>query len=822
MYRILSEKNAVLYGERARSRSGSQSWRLPLAVVALLLLPCFCALCMAQGSGFTVRGRVVDALSRQPVPFALVTVYGNAGKGASADSLGRFAINGVEPGLQRLAVSCMGYKDAVSDEYVVSATLPPVVVEMEEDASVLAGVTVSATPLRIEKVSPVSLHVIGMGEIEKSPGGNRDISRIVRSYPGVSFSPIGYRNDLIVRGGSPSENRFYLDGIEIPNINHFATQGATGGPVSILNADFIREVQFYTGAFPADKGGALSSVLDIRLRDGNPDGNSLKATLGASEVSLSASGHFGLRTMYLISVRQSYLQLLFKMLGLPFLPNFIDGQFKIKTRLTERDELAVLGLAGIDNMRLNTDEEGEDAEYLLSYLPRIKQNTFTIGTAYKHYAGRNVSTLSLGYNYLYNSNLKYRNNDDSSPDNLTLDLASHEQKATLRAENRTYGERWTLAGGAEACYARYDDRTFQRVYGNGGRTDRSQSASIGMAGWGAFASARYKSAGGKLTATAGLRMDGCGYSARMARVWENISPTVSVSWRVIPALALNAAAGLYHQLPPYTALGYKDSEGRYANKGLRYMRVANANAGAEWNVSEAMVVAVEGFFKRYSRLPLSVADGIPLSCKGNDYGVVGNELLVPNAEGRAYGIEASLRWQKPGRFVSVASLTVYRSEFRSSAEKGAYVPSAWDNRFIANVSGTYELPHEWSVGAKLSAVGGSPYTPYDEDKSSLVEAWDAQGRPYLDYSRYNTGRLDAFFQLDVRVDKDFYFRNWRLGIYIDLQNVTKSVLKQPDVLMSTGVVENPGAPASEQRYRMKHIAQESGTLMPTVGLTVEF
>ncbi len=138
------------------------------------------------------------------------------------------------------------------------------------------------------------------------------------------------------------------------------------------------------------------------------------------------------------------------------------------------------------------------------------------------------------------------------------------------------------------------------------------------------------------------------------------------------------------------------------------------------------------------------------------------------------------------------------------------------------MSGTYELPHEWSVGAKLSAVGGSPYTPYDEDKSSLVEAWDAQGRPYLDYSRYNTGRLDAFFQLDVRVDKDFYFRNWRLGIYIDLQNVTKSVLKQPDVLMSTGVVENPGAPASEQRYRMKHIAQESGTLMPTVGLTVEF
>lgn len=252
------------------------------------------------------------------------------------------------------------------------------------------------------------------------------------------------------------------------------------------------------------------------------------------------------------------------------------------------------------------------------------------------------------------------------------------------------------------------------------------------------------------------------------------------------------------------------------------MRVANANVGAEWNVSQAMVVSLEGFYKQYSRLPLSVADGIPLSCKGNDYGIVGNELLKSTAEGRAFGLEASLRWQKPGRFVSVASVTLYRSEFRDGSKGGAYVASAWDNRFIANVSGTYELPRNWSVGAKLSAIGGGPFTPYDVDKSSLVEAWDAQGRPYLDYSRYNTGRLDAFCQLDVRVDKNYYFRSWRLGIYVDLQNVTKSVLRQPDVLMSTGIVENPGAPVAEQRYRMKYLPQESGTLLPTIGLTVEF
>lgn len=793
---------------------------MKIRIFLLLFVMVLLSTCV-YSEDFQVRGRVIDKFSRQPVPNASVTVYGRRGQGASTDSAGVFCIEHVAPGICQLSVSCVGYKNALSPEYIVSAKLPSVEIELEENTSKLEEVTVTAGSFRRVKNSPVSLQIIGLGEIEKSPGGNRDISRIVRSYPGVSFSPIGYRNDLIVRGGAPSENRFYLDGVEIPNINHFATQGASGGPVSILNADLIREVQFYTGAFPADKGGALSSVMDIRLRDGNADDNSFKATLGASEVSLSGSGHFGGNTTYLFSVRQSYLQLLFKVLGLPFLPNYIDGQFKIKTRLSDRDEIVLLGLTGIDRMKLNTDEKGEDAEYMLSYLPRIEQQTFTIGAAYKHYAGKHVQTVSLGYNYLANQNLKYRNNDDSSADNLTLDLSSHEQKVSLRAENRTYGERWAFVEGVEAYYAKYDDNTFQRLYRSGGQVLLRQNTDLGIMGWGAFASARYKTTDERLTATLGLRFDGCDYSSAMARFWETVSPTLSFSYRVLPQLAVNAAVGMYHQLPAYTALGYTDETGAYVNKSLKYMRVVNANLGTEWNISRQVVVSVEGFFKRYSRVPLSVVDGIPLACKGNDYGVVGNEQLVPDADGRAYGVEASMRWQVAGKLTSVASFTFFRSEYRS--ENGAeYIASAWDNRFIANVSGTYELPRNWSIGAKLSAIGGSPFTPYDEDKSSLVEAWDVQGRPYYDYTRYNTGRLDAFAQLDVRVDKNYYFKGWRLGIYLDLQNVTKSVLRQPDVLMSTGVVENPEAPLAEQRYKMKYIKQESGTLLPTIGLTVEF
>lgn len=209
-------------------------------------------------------------------------------------------------------VTAAGYVPQETPDYIVSAVTPEVNVELEEDIKSLHTLTVRPKSYGKTAEAPVSVQVIGLREIEKSPGANRDISRIVRGYPGVAFSPVGYRNDLIVRGGGPSENRFYMDGIEIPNINHFATQGATGGPVSIVNADLVREIKFYTGSFPADRAGAMSSVLDFRLREGSSERQTFKATLGASEAALSGSGHIGEKTTYLFSLRQSHLQLLFK------------------------------------------------------------------------------------------------------------------------------------------------------------------------------------------------------------------------------------------------------------------------------------------------------------------------------------------------------------------------------------------------------------------------------------------------------------------------------------------------------------------------------
>lgn len=692
---------------------------------------------------------------------------------------------------------------------------------MEENQTELEGVTVTASPFRRDIESPVSLRIIGLQEIEKSPGANRDISRIVQSYPGVAFSPIGYRNDLIVRGGSPSENRFYLDGVEIPNINHFSTQGASGGPVGILNADLIREVNFYTGAFPTDKGNALSSVLDFKLRDGDMERNSLKATLGASEVSLASNGHLGKKTSYLVSVRQSYLQFLFDMLGLPFLPTFTDAQFKLKTRFDARNELTVLGLGGIDKMKLNTKADDEDNEYILSYLPKIQQETFTLGAVYRHYAGAHVQSVVASHSYLNNRNTKYQQNDESDPEHLMLRLRSTEQNTQLRLENSSSFRNWKVTVGTSLDYSQYSNTTFQKIY-----TDRAQTFDyhtyLGIMRWGLFGTVNYTSIDERFTASLGLRADANNYSAAMKDLSDQLSPRLSLSYQLTEHWSLSGNAGLYYQLPPYTALGFKNNNGLYANKyALRYMQVSQGSVGLNWRKGDTFEVSVEGFYKDYDKIPLSVADGIPLTCKGNDYGVIGNELLTSTAQGRSYGAELLLKWLIAKKLNLASSFTLFKSEYRTDKES-EYIASAWDNRFIFNLRGTYNLPRHWSVGMKVSCIGGAPYTPYNADKSSLVTAWNAQGKPYYDYTRYNEERLPAFTQVDIRIDKTFYLKRCMLGFYIDLQNIAGSKLKQADVLMSTGVIKNPDAPIAEQRYVMKSLKQESGTLLPTLGITFEY
>ena len=769
---------------------------------------------------YSVKGVVTSRATGEGLPFVSMGIW-NTPMGTMTDSLGNYFIGNLSPGMYRIQVSSVGYKTYVSPEFRISSYDYTLDIALEESQVALSEVSVVAAPFRSSIESPIAMRVIGVQEIEKSPGANRDISKVVNSFPGVASAVgNGYRNDLMIRGGGPSENKFFLDGVEIPNINHFSTQGASGGPVGIIDADLIREVNFYTGAFPVSRGNALSSVFDFKLLDGTPDKYTFKGTVGASEVALTSKGHIGNKTTYIVSVRQSYLQLLFSLLDMPFLPRYTDAQFKVKTRFSQEHELMVLGLGAIDDMKLNTetDPEDESKQYLLNYLPTIKQNTYTLGAVYKHYSGNHTQTVVLSRSFMNNSNIKYRDNDESSTDNLTLRLKSDEIENHLRFENRSLVGLFDLTAGFNVDYAVYRNNTFQRAFTDIPKEIRYKT-DLGLFKWGIFATSGYKSADDRFSASFGFRLDACNYSSLTDNPFKQFSPRLSLSYNLIGNFFLNGSIGRFYQLPAYTTMGYQEDNVLINKSRLKYICSDQAVVGVEYYINKWARLTVEGFYKKYTHSPLSLRDSIPLACKGTDYGVSGNEAASSTARGRAYGLEVMLRWFGMGRFTALASYTWYRSQFEDPAT-GIYIPSAWDYRHLFTLSGTYKLPKNWDIGLKFRLMGGAPYTPYDEYTSSLVPAWDATARPYYDYDRYNTGRLKTFYEADIRVDKSFYFKGVMLGFYVALQNVLNLKYDNPPVLISTGekYVDNDGT----ERYRMKYIAQQSGVILPTLGITVEF
>lgn len=781
-----------------------------------------CMQFMQAQKSYSIKGIVKEATSGEPIPYATVIIW-NTTHGTATDSIGNFEITGVAPGSYRLQASFLGYKPTVTAEFRLANKDIFFPIELEPSSENLQEVSVVASPFRKTAESPLGLRVIGFKEIEKSAGGNRDISRVVQSFPGVA-STAAFRNDLMVRGGGPSENRFFLDGVEIPNINHFSTQGASGGPVGIINPDFIREVNFYSAAFPAARGNALSSVLDFKLQDGNKEKFSLRGVVGASDVGLSANGPMGDKTTYQVSVRRSYLQFLFDMIGLPFLPTFTDAQFKIKHTFNKKNELTFLGLGAIDDMKLNTGmkDMSEKNQYILAYLPVVKQKTYTLGAVYKHYSGKHIYSLIISRSQMNNKNIKYRDNDESMPENLTLNYRSDEIENKLRSENIFRLPYIQLQVGGNIDYSEYTNKTFQKLFTTVPREINYQT-DLGIWKWGLYATAIYESDNERFTASLGLRTDANNYSSQMNNMLDQLSPRLSLSYRLIKDVYLNANIGRYYELPPYTVMGFKDNNGNYVNKAndLQYIRSDQAGLGLEYRPSSFLKFTAEGFYKHYNQYPMSVIDSIPLASKGTDYGVLGNEAVTSTATGRAYGLELMGRWYNYKGLTFIASYTFVRSEYKDGRNTGRYLPSAWDNKHLFTFSGTYSLPRNWDVGAKFRVVGGAPYTPYDVEKSSYVEAWDASGSLYYDYSRFNSERLKAFTQLDLRIDKTFYFKNIMLGLYIDLQNVFNTKYKEQDVYIKTGKIINPEAPREQQRYELKPVERMTGTLLPGIGIMIE-
>lgn len=775
-----------------------------------------------QNSG-VIKGRVYNAKTNEGIPFATIQIWGTA-NGVVSDADGNFLITGIKPGFVELRVSSVGFKTYISGAMMVTnSNHMNLEIPLEEAEVNIGEVIIKASPFTRKIETPLSVRFIGIDEIERNPGGNRDISRVIQSFPGVASTP-AFRNDVIVRGGGPNENRFYVDNIEIPYLNHFSTQGSSGGPIGIINVDFVQSVDFLSGAFPASKGNALSSILNFTFIDGDRDRMKYRATLGYSDLGLTIDGPTGQRSSLLFSVRRSYLQFLFKSLGLPFLPGYTDFQLKEKIRFDEKNELTILGLGAIDDFSLNTEANETDFQrYILDYIPVQEQYSYVLGMVYKHYREKGYDTWVLSRNYL--NNLQYKDIGNIKTDSSRIfDYLSGEGEVKSRFERTVLGENGLRINyGAGIDYAHYRNSTYRRIYIAGAESNIDYDTNLKFLKYGLFAQAGRSLFEEKLTFSFGIRTDFNSYSAKMGNPLKQLSPRFSASYRIAANLSLNFSTGRYYQLPPYTALGYSDSQGFFSNKyTLKYIRADHVVTGLELLPSENMQVTLEGFYKKYAAYPFSVNDSVPLSSKSVDYGIFGDEKLTSVSEGRAYGTELLIRLREYRKTNLVFSYTFVRSEFRSLNSK--WIPSSWDNRHLINLIATKQLNHNWDLGLKWRFIGGAPYTPFDLERSSLKIAWEVQGRGYLNYSRFNSLRLKAFHQLDIRIDKQYFFNKWSLMIYADVQNVYNHKADQPAILTrETDVSGKPVSdPLNPAKYSLKYIEGSSGTVLPTIGIIVEF
>lgn len=777
-----------------------------------------------QANSGVIKGRVFNSKTNEGVPFATVQIWGTT-IGAITDYDGNFSFTGIKPGYVELRVSSIGFKPFISSAILVTnSNQVNLEIPLEENTIGIGEVVIKASPFVKKVETPVSIRIIGIDEIEKNPGGNRDISKVIQSFPGVASTP-AFRNDVIVRGGGPNENRFFVDNIEIPYLNHFSTQGASGGPVGIINVDFVQSVDFISGAFPASKGNALSSVLNFSFIDGNKDKLKYRATVGASDLGLTIEGPAGENSTILVSARRSYLQFLFNALGLPFFPNYTDFQFKYRVRLDEKNELTVIGLGAKDDFSLNLKANKTDYQrYLLDNIPVQEQYSYTTGFVYKHFRKSGFDTWVLSRNYLNNSQYKYTGNVEADT-NKVLDYLSGEGEIKGRFERTIIGNKGLrVSFGTGFEYAHYRNSTYRLFYTGPGENEINYDTNLKLGKFNAFGQVSKSYLEEKLRLSFGVRTDFNTWSQSMSNPLTQLSPRFSASYSLTDKLNINFNAGRYLQLPPYTALGYSSNTGVFLNKDndLKYIQSDHLVAGIELIPTENIQITMEGFYKNYSKYPFSVRDQVPLSSKSAGYGIFGDEELISVSDGRAYGIELLGRLKEFRQTNLVFSYTFVRSEFKDL--NSVWIPSSWDNRHLFNVTATRKFNNNWDFGFKWRFVGGAPYTPFDLDKSSLKAAWYLQGQGYLDYSKFNTERLKAFHQLDLRVDKQFFLKRWSLMLYADVQNVYNHKADQPSILLRqsdiTGIpLTDPEDPL---KYSLKFIDSESGTVLPTIGIIVEF
>lgn len=704
----------------------------------------------------TIAGRLIDAETKEPLIGANVLLQPTE-RGTATDLAGRFRFERVPVGSYTLRITYLGYVPLLRSNVIVrseritgvEATLTPAVLEGGE-------VVVAADYFPDDRT--VSVTGFDAEEIRRAPGAAGDVSRILSGLP--SISPINdTRNALAVRGGSPMENGFYVDGVPIPNINHFPTQGSSGGAIGLLNVDLIRAVDFAAGGFSAAYGDRLSAVLDVGFREGNREATDIQLDLNLGGAGFVGEGGLGERGAWLVSARRSYLDLVVNVFlrdAADAVPTYSDAQAKVVVDLTDRHRLTALGILGVDRSGIDRERATEQHENVYG------DADFTAGTAglvwRALWQGDGYSTTVLSHNRsAYRIHFFETATGDSYFDNRSTEH-------TVRLRNEHTGRlspahRLAFGAEVEVNTARYDQTFAASTDPLGQPTpalrldDRLTTARLG-----GFVSHTWRPAP-RLTLTPGIRLDHHTYTRNTV-----VAPRLTAALDLTARTTLKAATGLYHQGLPLTLLAQQD-----ASRDLPSLSALHLVAGLERRLAPHTRVTVEVYDKRYRRFPLDPAQPSLFLVDELFYQVqpisllLGHGPLVAAGRARTRGVEVMLQKKLAKQVYGMVSGAYFRSRYRG--DDGVWRDRVFDSRVLFTIEGGYKPNHRHEVSLKWSYAGGAPTTPFDEAASR-----DAK-HGVFDAARINGERLPAYHALNLRYDRRFHFRRATLITYLSVWNV---------------------------------------------------
>jgi outer membrane receptor for ferrienterochelin and colicin len=615
-----------------------------------------------------------------------------------------------------------------------------------------------------------SIFGLSQEEIRRFPGGFEDVVRTVSTLPGVAINTSGGRNDLLVRGGGPSENLFIINNIEVPNINHFGSQGSSSGSLSFIDLDFVENVSFSTGGFPARYGDKMSSTLSLEMSHGRTDKLGSKIFVSASQYGFNVQGPVLDKGDFIFSARRSYLDLIFKAAGLPFVPVYTDFNFLLYYDLSPKDNLFILGLAAFDGV--DRDQSTAENQVFNAGILSNNQNQYISGINYRRRLDSGYLDATINYN-VYRFNFAQIDEQQSEYYNSA---ATESELGFKTMRFWALSDRIGLYGGfSTKINSTLNTTVFaDTIYDRSG--NKITPASLGLEQYLKLDRYSYKHAffseldlliNPHFSLNLGFRGD---YYTFLNHPFY-LSPRAFLKYKLTEKTTIKTSYGIYYQSPAYVwTLNPENSD-------LLALKNNMAVIGLDYLLRDDLRISLETYYKDYSDLPTGTIPGLNdylvitnsgtgFGGREDDFQSFGYSTLISRATGYAYGFEWLIQKKYSALpYYGQLSLSYTKSVFR--AGDGRSYPGQYDQRFIFNLAGGYKFNEKWEISSKYRFFSGVPFTPvYRPDENPLNPGY-IQNLP----AEYLTRRLDNQGVLDLRLDRYFDFSGWRLILFLDIQNI---------------------------------------------------